>query len=375
MYRQHRYTPWGATVSLCTLAFLSLGLANDGCVAERPDELGPYAVGRQIFAVVDQSRDNRALPVDVWYPATATADAAPSVYDLLFTQLPSTVALDNPPLAQDEGGPFPMVVFSHGLNSGRFQSIFLMEQLASHGFIVVAPDHVGNTAVDLLLPQPPPFEMRDRPLDISFTIDSMLARASNEGDIFFAAIDPDRIGVMGHSLGAFTALAMKSGFEDVAADPRVSVVVPISPAAGLLSDGQLATIDVPALVLGGTSDITTPIDPNSVRVFANMSGVPRWRVDIERAGHASFTDVCLFFDALSASGAPPEVIAILAGNVDQACVPDLIDLGEAQRISNFYAVSFLQAHLAGRPEFLQFLTPGAVTRERLPVDFFFDSGH
>lgn len=45
-------------------------------------------------------------------------------------------------------GPFPLVVYSHGNGGLRYVSAFLTEHLASHGFIVVAPDHVGNTAID-----------------------------------------------------------------------------------------------------------------------------------------------------------------------------------------------------------------------------------
>jgi predicted dienelactone hydrolase len=48
----------------------------------------------------------------------------------------------------------------------RFQSYFLCEHLASHGFVVVAPDHIGNTTIDLVFPGTP-FEAKDRPLDPS----------------------------------------------------------------------------------------------------------------------------------------------------------------------------------------------------------------
>ena len=58
---------------------------------------------------------------------------------------------------------------------------------------------------------------------------------------------------------------MASGFQDVPPDPRVRVLVPISPAAGGLTDEQLASIERPEIVIGGTADVTVPLDPRYQR--------------------------------------------------------------------------------------------------------------
>jgi predicted dienelactone hydrolase len=278
-----------------------------------PDELGPFAVGRTTFVVVDPSRDDRTLTVDAWYPVDAedAAGVPISVYDLIFTGLPSEVALDAPPVSSD--GPFPLVVFSHGNNGIRFQSFFLTETLASHGFVVVAPDHAGNTAADLIFPGPP-FETRDRPLDISFVITRMLEKSADSGDPFFETLDGIRIGVMGHSFGGFTTLAMATGFQDVPPDFRVRALVPISPAVGGLSDEQLASVERPEIVIGGTADVTVPIDPSSVRAFELPSARPRYRIDVEDAGHNSFTNICDFFEVLLGAGVPPQLLEFLLGS-------------------------------------------------------------
>jgi len=352
----------GLAVLLLALAAL-LGHTCAGLFA--PDAPGPWPVGRVTFQVVDADRDGRTLPVDVWYPAVDDGTAPPSAYDLVFAQIVSDVALDAPPVAPQ---PFPMLVFSHGNDGIRFQSYFLCEQLASHGFVVVAPDHVGNTAADALLPNPPPFEVRDRLLDVSLAIDAMLGRAGDPADAFHGRVDPFRIGVLGHSFGGFTTLALASGFADVPADPRVSAILPISPATGLLDDAALASVELPILVLGGTSDTIVPVDPNNARAFEETSGRPRWRVDIEQAGHNSFTNICDIADALAGAGLPPALLDILFANVDQGCGPDLIPVEEAQRITNLYVVSFFQEELARRPGFRRYLTRGHVRREGLPVD-------
>jgi len=336
-----------------------------------PDELGPFQVGRTTFEVVDPSRDDRTLAVDAWYPVDAEdAVGVPlSVYDLLFAGLPSEIALDGPFVSV--AGPFPLVVFSHGNNGIRFQSFFLAEMLASHGFVVAAPDHAGNTAVDLIFPGPP-FETRDRPLDISLVITRMLEKNADAADAFFETLDANRIGVAGHSFGGFTTMAMATGFQDVPPDPRVRVLVPISPAVGGLSDEQLASVTLPELVLGGTADITVPIEPSNVRTFELPVSRPRYRVDVIDAGHNSFTNICDFFEVLLDAGVPPELLEFLLGSAEEGCGPDLIPIEEAQRVTNLYTVAFLQRNLAFDPRYQRYLRPGFARKQ--PVDFFFVAG-
>ena len=47
-------------------------------------------------------------------------------------------------------GPFPLVVYSHGSGGLRFIASDYTEAIASHGYIVAAPDHTGNTALERL---------------------------------------------------------------------------------------------------------------------------------------------------------------------------------------------------------------------------------
>jgi predicted dienelactone hydrolase len=336
-----------------------------------PSEPGYFAVGRSSFTAVDAERENRTLTLDVWYPVDPIDDSGPfSVYDLLFAGIESDVARADVPVSRE--GRFPLIVFSHGSNGIRFQSFFLMETLASHGFIVVAPDHAGNTAADPIFGTVDPFPVVvvNRPLDVSFVIDVMLARDADPLDPFSGRLRSDQIGVAGHSFGAFTALAMASGFASVPSDPRVRVIVPISPAAGILSDDELRSIRIPMMVLGGTSDVTTPIDPNSVRTFALPAARPRYRVDLEKAGHSSFTNICDIGDALTGAGLPPALAEFLLGSLDEGCAPELIGIEEAHQLTRFYAVSFFQRHLAGDPRYSRFLNRGAGRSRGFPVRYF-----
>ncbi len=353
-------------ILVLVLSIVSVAVLGSSCPIGPPDQLGPHAVGRTTFTVVDPDRDDRSLLVDVWYPAVDDGVTPYSLYDLLVASIESDVALDNPPAAQGE---FPLLVFSHGNAGIRFQSIFVQEHLASQGFIVAAPDHSGNTAADAILPNPQPFTAKDRPLDISLVIDEMLAIDADPADPLYGRIDEDRIGVFGHSFGGFTTLAMVSGFQDVPGDERVLAILPIAPAVGGLPAELLAAVDVPTFVLGGTLDQTTPIEPNSRRAFEETSGFPRFRADIVGAGHNSFTEICLFFDVLADAGLPPALLAILLGNVEEGCGPDLIPIEEAQRITKLYVTSFFKKTLTDEVRFTQYLLPEYVSEAGLAVDY------
>ena len=311
--------------------------------------LGPYTVGRRTVTITDPDRDDRMLTTDIWYPTDAT-DGDPSVYSFApGIEYDSEVALDAPPVSGE--GPFPLVVYSHGSGGLRYVSSFLTETLASHGVVVVAPDHAGNTTLDSIAGTEADREtnLRDRPLDISLVIDAMhLGSADLE---VTKAIDGGPIGVIGHSFGAYTTLAMAGGVSalDIAADDRVSAIVPLAPAAGVLDDEDLAAIDVPTMVISGTLDTSTPIDPNTERVAELVSG-PVVRVDLEGATHQSFSDVCDYTVLLRELEVDVSLIAFVDEFAGTTCDPNVLEVEEAHGLINRYAIAFLLAELTSSTE-------------------------
>ena len=133
-----------------------------------PGPTGRYPIGtltrhwvdhdrREIFAGPDGGP--RELMVQVWYPARAgaTSPRAPYVDDArtlerlaLLMGLPRrafeglasvlTHAVRDAPVA-DDGLAYPVLLFSHGRCGVREHNTFQVEELASHGYVVVTIDH------------------------------------------------------------------------------------------------------------------------------------------------------------------------------------------------------------------------------------------
>src|SRR5690606_33792011 len=118
------------------------------------------------------------LTVELWYPALPAPGADPSDYGTL--SLTRNAYRDAP--ADRRAVPFPLVAFSHGYGGVRYQSTFLTEHLASHGFVVVAPDHPHNTLFDLDAAATAQVALA-RPGDISAAVDEALRLSATDSRV------------------------------------------------------------------------------------------------------------------------------------------------------------------------------------------------
>jgi predicted dienelactone hydrolase len=317
-------------------------------------EAGPYAVGLRTIEVTDPDRPGRTFSVDVWYPvetSDATGIAAAEYSFIPGLGYTSEVSLAEAPAAS---GPFPLVIYSHGSGGFRWAATNHTEFLASRGFVVAAPDHPGNTALDTFTgaSTDSPTNANNRPQDVSATIDALIEASDTTGGPLAGRVDAEHIAVTGHSFGGFTALAVASGHSNAVGsttpDPRVDAVVTFAPYSELLSDAELANLDVPTLLISGTRDTLTPIATNTERPWELIAGRPLLRVDIIDAPHGSFADICQLQLKV---GQIPDVPQIILDELDQqaseACGGDFLDFVELQRLANSYTAAFLATHLSG----------------------------
>ena len=156
------------------------------------------------------------------------------------------------------GRSFPLVVFAHGLgaNPGRYKD--LLKPFASAGYVVAAPkfpvsSRAAKSNAEVLVGL---VSETEQPADIRFVIDQMLM-LSTPGAPMAGLIDPARVAVAGHSLGATTVLDL--GFNECCTDPRVRAVVSISGIQNLTRTGAFFTrTPVPLLLIHGNEDPVVP---------------------------------------------------------------------------------------------------------------------
>lgn len=124
----------------------------------------------------------------------------------------------------NERGPWPLLIYSHGsLMDGRGVA-YIAHVLASHGYVVAAPDFPltsrgqGERATSR--------DVLKQPRDVTLLIDQLLVRSENEKDELHSTIDPEHIAALGYSLGAMNVHLL--GFHPVWQEPRIKAVVSLA---------------------------------------------------------------------------------------------------------------------------------------------------
>lgn len=368
--------------ALALLALAWLWSCRAPAPLERPADTGRHAVGVTTLELRDARRD-RPLTVELWYPARESAGAEPARYDLTARGF-RLGGLASPTGAirdadRDREGRYPLVVLSHGFASTRYAHITLAEYLASHGYVVAAPDHTGNTLFDIVGGIDEDRRARstiDRPRDLAFVIDALLARDAGRDPILRGLIDPARIGVAGHSLGGYTALAIAGATFEIARlrrecplgslerhcaalrhlpgdrervsfrDPRVRAALLLAPAGfDRFGPDGLAHVAIPTLIVGGQRDLTTPFDRFQRATYAALRG-PRYLLALPTAGHLSATDVCPLVDSISAT-----LAGWFGGRLARdGCAEGDMPLAAAQAEVGRRALALFDRYLKDRPE-------------------------
>jgi predicted dienelactone hydrolase len=311
------------------------GAAGDAAVAEDADDNtdddaldGGGSPGTEPSVGLTQATipgpDGVELPVFVWYPAQAPQGDA-SLY--VYLGLETSEAYVDTPAAP---GSYPLVLFSHGYGAVAVQSFSICEAWAKAGYIVAAPDHVGNTFFDggLSTNSADPEVLASlalrRPLDLGAVYDAVVGWNTDEDHPLFGAVDVNSVMVSGHSFGGFTALAVAgaqadpafaaeacasgnapSQFCGVLEDfdpvltplaptnlPPIRAAIPMAP-GGYVVFGPtgLASVSAPTLVLAGDLDNVTPLDTEMEPIYSASPG-PKALAVFNRGNHYTFSDLC-----------------------------------------------------------------------------------
>ncbi|MBL8152656.1 MAG: hypothetical protein JNM70_00610 [Anaerolineae bacterium] len=359
---------------------------------------GPYPVGYQTMVIESGSYP---LTVAVWYPALnpdgleekITYPAVPAKFEGMPSDylMPSYGRALQDAAPDAAGGPYPLVIFSHGFASYAYAFAYSTEQLASYGFVVFGPDHPeiwDPTYKDI------PAASVNRPMDVQRTI-TLAETATAEGGALAGMIDTNQIAVAGHSYGGFTALLMGGARFDFEAlkttcaplpadhtigalcvpllaqpaemaklagldavpeglwpswnDPRIKAIIASAGETELMGAKGLAEITIPVLLVNGSGDQTVPMEWGVTPTWKHISSPRKASVLLQNADHTVFAEKCANFPW-------PLEIGWYAG-----CSDPVWDLDRAHDLFDHFSTAFLLAELKGDADAKAALAASAVS--------------
>ncbi|MBE9108563.1 alpha/beta hydrolase [Nodosilinea sp. LEGE 07298] len=282
-------------------------------------------------------------------------------------------------------GPIPIVVISHGLGDSRTTFFDLATHAASHGLAVALPEHVGSNSSQknamLTGLDRETFKARDfldRPLDVSFLLDELERLNASR---FENRLNVERVAVVGHSFGGYTALAaggaiidfdrlaqrcdpaanllldaamvlecralelrtdtaVMARFAQGTKDDRVQLVMAFAPVTNLFGPQGMAQVAVPVMLFGGEVDLLAPVVPQQVAAFSWLQGRDRYLYLGENTSHGpDFTKLAsrfLYLDDAFEQG------------IDEA-------LAATRGVNKSLVVAFSQVYLAQQEAYRPFL--------------------
>ncbi|MBX9600117.1 MAG: hypothetical protein K2X35_03895 [Bryobacteraceae bacterium] len=312
---------------------------------------------------------DRKLPVEIWYPAViADGQREHTVYTSPMPrswpgvppsfQFPGKALRDAPPAA---GGPFPLVIVSHGYPGSRTFLTYLTENLASKGYVVAAIDHTDSVfgatrefASTLL----------NRSKDQWFAIEEIGRLARQPGHFLNGLVDASRAAITGYSMGGYGALASagagyssksavaslvpggyleellagNAGFtgRNRAALKAIVAIAPwgAQPPINSWDPEGLAAIRIPALFIAGDQDDVSGFEQGTRKAFEGAVNSDRYLLVYENARHNT-----------GGNPAPPEArssFAALAFFDEPVWRKDRI-----AAINQHFITAFLDLHLKG----------------------------
>ena len=337
-----------------------------------PTPTGAFHVGTRTIALTDRARREpqapgkpRSLVIQLWYPAAAGGRAAsyvpPAVARFLASSagvrpaLLESVALDAraDAVPSTRRGGWPVVLFSPGFGVERELYAGLVEDLASHGFVVVAIDHPHDASIvqfpDGRVVRPrAQMDMAEalsvRVADTRFVL-AELARLDRTR-MFAGRLDLEHVGMFGHSLGGAAAASA------MLVDSRIDAGADLD--GVLFGAARLRGLSRPFLLMSGEPGFAA--DPNRAGFWSRLRA-PHYAVDLEGAQHFAFSDLAFFAPDLTRAN-PRAGVDALVGDLDGAATL------AAERA---YLLAFFDRFLRGKDAPLLTRTPGPFAGARMTV--------
>lgn len=212
-----------------------------------------FGIGHIDTTFTDPDRNNRAVPVAIYYPADTSGDGVP------LTSTP---------------GAFPVLSFGHGFVMGWEAYENLWTAIVPRGYLMVFPKTEGGIA-----PSHATFAA-----DLAFVIKRCSELNNDNTSVFFGRVGASNA-VMGHSMGGGAALLAAQGNDEITA-LAVLAAAQTNPSA----IAAAANIAVPALVLAGANDCVTPPATNQLAMYDALAGSCKTYISITGVSHCQMAE-------------------------------------------------------------------------------------
>ena len=288
----------------------ALALLASACAGLQPNHKA-FVAGYQSTRITDAN--NRPIQLDIWFPAKGPAEAVHN-YGISEGKIAAG--------AQISGQKLPIILLSHGSMGAAVNYSWIAEPLARHGYVVLGVSHFGESpAFGAATINPTTVaKFGDRTRDFKVALDYLLAQPAWAGHV-----DPQRIGLLGHSAGGATVMMLAGGKivgADIAAycrteaakgdksclypaaamaDPKqapealgrpVRAIVAMDPALGQgVSKASLAAVTAPALLIGSAQNDFLPFAAHAGRYMEQLPQDERLVLDAGE-GHFVYVDTC-----------------------------------------------------------------------------------
>ena len=282
-------------------------------------EDGPFTSGT--MDVVFTSPRGHEVTLQIWYPSKEN-NGDRVIYDNVLLGM----ALDD--TTPDCSEPRPVTIYSHGFPSIRWGSAFMMESLATHGFISIAPNHRYGTVFDVDVDKLPN-HILSRPDDIIESFDWLISQNNIDGDFLNCIVPEDGYSMIGQSTGGYTSMMISgakilssdlesgcsdnnSDFADVNCailnifndtgisefsnpDSRAKSALLLSPWNASVLNSGISNVSLPTLVLTGDLDDTTTIYEVNNTVLKLEDSLLNYAI-FNNSGHYAFAPIgCLAY--------------------------------------------------------------------------------
>lgn len=236
-----------------------------------------YATGKTTINFVDESRSNRQIPTEIYYPADTNGD-------------------DVPLAAGTEK--FPIVVFGHGFVIPVSAYVWLADSLVKNGYVVAFPATEGDLS-------PSHGAFGD---DLLFLCNRLASTGDSTGSFLYHRIIP-KAAVSGHSMGGGCSFLAAAGNSSVISALFNFSAAETDPSATTAA----ALVNKPTLIFSGSSDCIVPPSVQQ-QMFSNIIASCKTYINITGALHCQFANnngTCSLGQVLSgcnSSGITPEIV-------------------------------------------------------------------